>query len=158
VVLITHEMNVVRRIADRVAVLEAGRVLESGPVYDIFTRPASETTRSFVAEAVGYEVPAPLMAMVSQHPGIGPTTLVRVGLMGVAPGEPLMSRVSRNFAVDLRIVAGRIDAIQGRPFGSLVVLTTGAPGVIAAALDYLRQHNVQVEVLGHVPTDDRTAS
>lgn len=158
VVLITHEMNVVRRIAAKVAVLEAGRVLESGPVYDVFTKPVSETTRSFVAETVGYEVPPALLALAAQNPGIGPATLVRVEPMGVAPGEPLVSRVSRNFAVDLRIVAGRIDAIQGRPFGSLVMIASGAPDVIGSALDYLRQHNVHVEVLGHVATNDRAAS
>ncbi|TXL72031.1 methionine ABC transporter ATP-binding protein [Vineibacter terrae] len=158
VVLITHEMSVVRRIADRVAVLEAGRVLESGPVYDIFTRPAFETTRRFVAETVGYEVPAALLAMVAENPGIGAATLMRVSLVGVPPGEPLMSRLVRNFAIDVRIVAGRIDAIQGRPFGSLVVLTTGTPHDIAAALDYMRQRNVQIEVLGHVAANDRAAS
>ncbi len=156
VVLITHEMNVVRRIAAKVAVLEAGRVLESGTVYDVFTRPKSETTRSFVSETVGYEVPAALLARASRNPGIGAATLLRVDLTGAATREPLVSELSRRFGLDLNIVAGRIDAIQGRPYGSLAMIASGPPDGIEAAVNHLRLRDVHVEVLGHVPTDDRT--
>jgi D-methionine transport system ATP-binding protein len=158
VVLITHEMNVVRRIARRVAVLEKGRVLESGPVHDVFTRPKSETTRSFVAETVGYDVPATLLAKAARNPGVGPRTLLRVDLTGPATHEPLVSEISRRFGLDLNIVAGRIDEIQGHPFGSLTLIAGGAPDGIEAAIRHLRQRGVHVEVLGHVPPDDRTAA
>ncbi|MCW5748790.1 MAG: methionine ABC transporter ATP-binding protein [Alphaproteobacteria bacterium] len=158
VVLITHEMNVVRRIAGKVAVLERGRMLESGAVYDVFTRPQSETTRSFVAETVGYSLPAALRATASRHPGVGAATLLRVDLTDAAAREPLVSELSRRFALDLNIVAGRIDEIQGRPFGSLAMIAAGKPDCIETAIGHLRQRNVHVEVLGHVPADDRPAA
>jgi D-methionine transport system ATP-binding protein len=158
VVLITHEMPVIKRIAHKVAVLEAGRVIESGPVYDVFTRPKSGTTRRFVAEAVGHEIPGPVRAAVLAHPGFGPSTLLQLGFTGSVGGEPVISEISRRFDLDLNLVSGRIEEIQGRPFGSLAAVAVGVPVRIEAAVNYLRLRGIQVEVLGHVPANARAAS
>ena len=158
VVLITHEMAAIKQIADRVAVLDAGRVIEQGMVFDVFTRPRSDVARRFLREAVGLELPASLAAQIQAAPGRGHSTLLRITFTGPAASEPIVSELSRRFELDLNIVAGRIDEIQGRPFGTLAVLVDAPAARLDAALNYLRTRNMPVEVLGHVPSHDRAAS
>ena len=158
VVLITHEMQVIKRIADRVAVLEAGRVIENGTVFDIFTNPRSETAQRFVREAIGQDVPARFAAVLEQGPALGRPTLLRISFAGPAASDPIMSELARRFDLNLNLVGGRLDEIQGQPFGTLTVLVDGGPAKIEPALNYLRARNMPVEVLGHVPSHDRAAS
>jgi D-methionine transport system ATP-binding protein len=158
VVLITHEMWVIKQIADRVVVLDGGRVVENSPVFDMFTQPGSETAQRFVRELVGHDVPARLAASLDKGPAIGRPTLLRITFAGPAASEPIVSELARRFDLNLNIVGGRIDEIQGQPFGTLTVLVDGAPAKIDPALNYLRARNMPVEVLGHVPSHDRAAS
>ncbi|HEX2114177.1 MAG TPA: methionine ABC transporter ATP-binding protein [Alphaproteobacteria bacterium] len=157
VVLITHEMGVIKQIADRVVVLERGRVEEVGEVFDVFTQPRSETTRRFVRDVVGQDLPARLAAALELGASVGPA-LLRLTFAGPAASDPIVSELVRRFDLNLNIVGGRIDEIQGRPFGTLMVLVDAAPAKIEPALNYLRARNIPVEVLGHVPSHDRAAS
>ena len=90
------------------------------------------------------------------HAAIAGPQPLRVDLTGATTREPLVSELSRQFGLDLNIVAGRIDEIQGHPFGSLAVIASGPAAAIEEAVNHLRLRDVHVEVLGHVPTDDRT--
>jgi D-methionine transport system ATP-binding protein len=157
VLLITHEMGVIKQIADRVVVLEQGRVEEIGSVFDVFTRPKSETARRFVREVVGQDLPPRLAASLAQGAGAG-LALLRLTFAGPGANDPIVSELVRRFDLDLNIVGGRIDEIQGRPFGTLTVLVDAAPSKIEPALNCLRARNIPVEVLGHVPSHDRAAS
>ncbi len=158
VLLITHEMSVIRDVADRVTVLDGGRAIETGPVFDVFTRPQSETARRFVRDTVGLALPPHLTESLVPVGTSDRPLLLRITFVGPAASEPIVSALSRRFDLDLNIVAGRIDEIQGRPFGTLAVLVDGAAPKLEAALNYLRARNMPVEVLGHVPSHDRAAS
>ena len=157
VVLITHEMAVVRAICDRVAVLEQGRVVEQGSVFDVFTRPQSETTRAFVRELAGDEPPAELIERARARSGEGPATLLRIGFTGPSADEPVLSQIARRFDLDLNILRGRIEDIQGASFGDLHVLASGAPNKVEAAVNWLRLRQLHVEVLGDVARTHRAA-
>jgi D-methionine transport system ATP-binding protein len=145
VVLITHEMPVVTAICDRVAVMESGLIVESGPVLDIFAHPRHPVTRGFV-EAVGSRRDA-VREMGYQPKGV----LVRVFFVGGAVGEPLVAGLVRRYSVEPNILQAHIDQIKGTPFGTLVMDLTGQAENCRAALAYLRSLDLKLEVLANAP-------
>jgi D-methionine transport system ATP-binding protein len=107
IVLITHEMDVVRRICDRVAVLEAGQVVESGQVIDLFLRPQSPVTRRML----GYDRPAP--------PALGRHVLV--AFRGAAFDGPFLSRIAQETGADLQLVTAEVGAMRGEGYGRMTL-------------------------------------
>ncbi|WP_376098187.1 methionine ABC transporter ATP-binding protein [Roseomonas sp. CCTCC AB2023176] len=148
VLLITHEMSVVKAICDRVAVMEAGQVIEQGRVFDVFTRPAHPTTRRFVAEVIGHVVPQGTVARLPE-PGPGEERrLLQVLFAGPSSTRAVVSEASRRFGVDLNIVSGRIDEIAGEPYGLMALAAYGAPAAIDAAAAWMRSLGLDVAEIG----------
>jgi len=138
IVLITHEMDVVRRICDRVAVLDAGRIVENGTVADVFLHPRHATTRRFVNEALPEE------AASTQAPIVAGRVL-RLTFRGATTLSPVLSRVMRESGVDFNLLAGRIDRINELPYGQLTLTLEGAN--TDAALAALREAGIEIEEL-----------
>jgi D-methionine transport system ATP-binding protein len=145
VVLITHEMPVVTEICDRVAVMEDGVIVESGPVLDIFTHPRHPVTRGFVESVTSRRNAAREMGY--QPKGV----LVRVFFLGGAVGEPLVASLVRRFAVEPNILQAHIDQIKGTAFGTLVMDMAGEAENRLAALNFLRAQDLRLEVLDNAP-------
>ena len=150
ILLITHEMSVIRRIAQKVAVLEAGRVVEQGDVFDIFTRPVHATTRSFLGSATGRALPAGVARRLSPEARPGSQALVRVVFRGHFAGEPVLAQLSRSLGIETNLVAGQIDEVAGKPFGILNIGLPATADILDVALHYLRQRDFDVEVIGYV--------
>ncbi|RDS80313.1 methionine ABC transporter ATP-binding protein [Dyella psychrodurans] len=140
IVLITHEMDVVRRVCDRVAVLDAGRIVERGAVADVFLRPTHATTRRFVSEALPEEEAGANVPY--QHV---PGRIMRLSFRGEATWSPTLGRITRETGVDFNILAGRIDRIKDLPYGQLTLAMQGAG--VDAALKALREAGIDVEEL-----------
>jgi len=140
IVLITHEMDVIRRVCDRVAVMDAGRIVEQGPVSEVFLHPQHATTRRFVREAEQVDESDPL-AEFAQVRG----RILRLTFTGEATYAPLLARVARDTGVDYSILAGRIDRIRETPYGQLTLALDG--GDIDAALRAFEAADVHLEVL-----------
>jgi D-methionine transport system ATP-binding protein len=140
IVLITHEMDVVRRVCDRVAVLDAGVIVEHGPVADVFLHPQHPTTRRFVNEALPEEA-------ASEHTPFAqvPGRIVRLSFRGDATLTPSLSRVARETGVEFNILAGRIDRIKDLPYGQLTLAMRGEQVEIALAA--LRDAGIEIEEL-----------
>jgi D-methionine transport system ATP-binding protein len=140
IVLITHEMDVIRRVCDRVAVMDAGVIVEHGPVTDVFLHPKHPTTKRFVMEAeqVDEDEQRDNFAHVSGR-------IVRLTFQGEATYAPLLGVVARETGVDYSILAGRIDHIKDTPYGQLTLALTG--GDIEAALARFGASDVHLEVL-----------
>lgn len=143
ILLITHEMGVIREICDKVAVLEAGRVIEQGTVFDVFTNPQQPTTQRFVRSVMNDELPASLLKQI-QDPG-RQNTIYRVQFTGTSVGQPLMSRISREYNLDLNVLFGNITELQGEPYGNLIVEFAGPSADIKKALTDIRQGSVRIE-------------
>ncbi|MFI5359371.1 MAG: methionine ABC transporter ATP-binding protein [Halanaerobiales bacterium] len=141
IVLITHEMEVIKKICDRVAVLENGRVIEEGEVIDVFLNPQQELTRRFIRTVIDYTLPEGLEEMVIKG------TLVRVTFKGESTHQPLMSLLVKKYQIDANILYGRIDDIQGTPFGTLILEMIPNGGSIDQALNFLKEQGLVVEVL-----------
>jgi len=154
VVLITHEMQVIKQLAQQVAVIDHGRIVEQGAVLDVFTRPQHETTRSLLEDIAPQQLPESVLARIRalmQDGQAQESQLLRLAFAGEdSADQPLLSMVIRRFGIDLSIVHGQVDEIQGRPFGSLAVLARGARESLAAAVAHLRDAGVRVQEVAHV--------
>lgn len=150
IVLITHEMQVIKDIADRVAVIEGGRIIEEGAVYDVFARPQTATSRSFVASVTGSGVPDNLAEALAPHPVEGGRAVLRIVLTGEHATSPIISRLSRSAGIDVQILSGQVDRIGGAPFGNFLLAVPARVDVVAAALAMVREHGLSGEVLGYV--------
>ena len=147
ILLITHEMGVIREICDKVAVLEAGKVIEKGTVFDVFTNPQQPTTQRFVRSVMNDELPPSLLAQL-EDPSRS-HSIYRIQFTGSSVGQPLMSRISRDFNLDLNVLFGNITELQGEPYGNLIVEFTGPAAEIQNALTAIRSKNVKVEEVQH---------
>ncbi|WP_295846298.1 methionine ABC transporter ATP-binding protein [uncultured Xanthomonas sp.] len=120
IVLITHEMEVIRRVCDRVAVLDAGHLVESGPVTEVFLHPQHPTTKRFVSEAEHVDE-AELYRDFTAVDG----RILRLTFLGTDTYAPLLGRIARATTVDYNILSGRIDRIKDTPYGQLTVALVG---------------------------------
>src|SRR5580704_6123978 len=127
IMFITHEMSVVKKLADRVAVLQGGRIVEQGTTYEIFAHPCHETTRKFVGSITGGTVPEWMAAKLRSQRQPGDSAVLRVGFAGGEADQPVLSRLSRNLGLDVNILHGQVEAIAGRPFGSLFISVSAEP-------------------------------
>ena len=148
VVIITHEMAVVKEICDRVAVMEGGRVVEQGEAFSIFARPREPVTQSFIRTTSNLQKIEELIAQDSPIVRLKPGELiVRLNYMERSPSEPVISEASRRFDVSLNIIFADIEIIQGAPIGGTVAIIGGERERVTAAVEYLIEKNVGVEVL-----------
>ena len=140
IVLITHEMDVIRRVCDRVGVMDGGVIVESGLVSDVFLHPQHPTTQNFVQESEGDADLSP-DAEYQQVSG----RIVRLTFLGEATYAPLLGQVARDTGVDYSILAGRIGRIKDQACGQLTLALTGGKELLAE--QQLRAAGVHVEVL-----------
>ncbi|WP_277961341.1 methionine ABC transporter ATP-binding protein [Pseudomonas sp. RIT-To-2] len=140
IVLITHEMDVIRRVCDQVAVMDAGVIVEQGAVADVFLHPQHPTTKRFVQE--DEEVDENDQRADFAHV---PGRIVRLTFQGESTYAPLLGTVARETGVDYSILAGRIDRIKDTPYGQLTLAITG--GDMDAAFARFTSADVHMEVL-----------
>jgi D-methionine transport system ATP-binding protein len=150
ILLITHQMSVIKAICHRVGVIEDGRIIEQGPVFDVFTRPIAATTRSFIGSALELAVPEPIAANLRPTAAGASQVIQRlvVGDRGIE--APIISRLARHWQIDVAILQCQTDRIGGRSVGVFVVALP-----IPAAQDpdlqrFLAANDVAAEVLGYV--------
>ncbi len=140
IVLITHEMDVIRRVCDQVAVMDGGQIVEQGPVAQVFLHPQHATTKRFVQEDehIDENEQRDDFAHVLGR-------ILRLTFQGEATYAPLLGTVARETGVDYSILAGRIDRIKDSPYGQLTLALTG--GDIDAAIARFTAADVHLEVL-----------
>ena len=155
IILITHEMQVVKEICDRVAVMENGRVVEEGDVFTVFSNPRQPVTRNFISMTSNlsrvYELLEQDAAITRLKPG---QLILRMNYIERSACEALVSQLSRQFQVDLNIIFGNIEMIGDNPIGGLVVIVSGAPESIEKTLGYLKDIHVGVEVISDARVSD----
>ena len=140
IVLITHEMDVVRRVCDRVAVLDAGDIVERGSVIDVFLHPQHATTKRFVNEALPEEAIGDEAAF-ARVPG----RILRLSFRGEATWTPALGQVARDTGIDFNLLAGRIDRIKDMPYGQLTLAMQGEN--VDTAMKSLREAGIEIEEL-----------
>ncbi|MDR5698811.1 methionine ABC transporter ATP-binding protein [Agromyces aerolatus] len=136
-IVITHEMDVIQTIATKVAVMDGGRVIERGDVFDVFSRPGHPASQRFVSTVVkGIPSPAELAVLRERHAG-------RIVTVSFRDGDASQARVFLDLAeagVEFELVYGGINDIRGRAFGHLTLALRGADASLEAALAKIRTH------------------
>lgn len=148
IVVITHQMEVIKEICDRVAVMQKGVVVEKGDIVEVFSAPQAPITKSFIQAADNFEAFSDLVKLNSAITGIKPSQPVWfLTYRGAVAGEPLMSELYRRFEVKANIIYGNIDYFKQCIVGKLGVAIEGRADQIEKARQFLIDQKVIVEVL-----------
>ena len=148
IVMITHEMAVVKEICDHVAIMEHGQVVEQGEVFSLFADPKQPITQNFIRTTSNLQKIEELIAegspVVQLQPG---EVIVRLSYIQKNVSEPLISTLSQRFQISLNIIFADIEIVQDAPIGGTVAILSGEREQITKAMEYLIEKNVGVEVL-----------
>ena len=152
IVLITHQMEVIKEIADHVAVIEKGEIIEKGSVVELFTNPKTETAKKFIGSVISSEVPEAIQHMNIHTEKAKADDLIVMGLSfkGDVTDEPVVANLIRTYDLDVSILYGNIDYIQETPFGKLIVTLDGTEANIAAALHHLSELPIESDIIGYI--------
>ncbi len=142
IVLITHEMNVVKEICHRMAIMQDGRVIEEGSVYDIFAKPQADLTKEFISSVVSFDIPDAIYQECE-----GP--IVKVTFKGTVAGEGVISDTLQQFQVKGNFLHGSIEYIQDLPLGIFIMELRGQKEEIHNAISYIKNREAEVEVVHH---------
>lgn len=148
ILIITHEMAVIREICDRVAVIEAGKIIEEGTVFDVFSAPKTQTAKNFVSSVMNDQLPDSIKDIINNHAGV--QKVFRINFVGGSAGQPLLSELAKQFDIHINVLFGNITELQGIPFGNLIVEFQGSDKEVIRALTYINQKNISIkEVKAH---------
>lgn len=151
ILLITHEMEVVKRICDQVAVIDKGRLIEQGTVSEIFSNPKTELAQEFISSTFHITLPEEYLENLSDTPKHAKSyPIIKFEFTGRSVDAPLLSQASKKFGVELSILTSQIDYAGGVKFGFTIAEVEGDEYAITQAKVYLMENNVRVEVLGYV--------
>lgn len=148
IIMITHEMHVIRKVCHRVAVMEEGRIVEQGEVLEVFMNPQSKTTKRFVEQLNPLEHrQETIESYLNDRPD---SEVVKLHFVGNSARRSLISEVSKKFEVDVNILQGSIAPTQEGAYGILFVELIGEPTIIKEVIQYIKDVGVKVEVIRHV--------
>jgi D-methionine transport system ATP-binding protein len=131
-----------------VAVIESGKIIEEGTVFNVFSSPKTETARNFVSSVMNDQIPDSIKDIIQKHDGM--QKVYRIKFVGSTTGQPLLSELAKQFDIHINILFGTITELQGTPFGNLIVEFQGSDKEIIRALTYINQKKISIkEVNSH---------
>ena len=152
IVMITHQMEVIKEIAEHVAVIENGVIIEEGLVVDLFTNPKTETLKKFVGSVMSSEIPEQLshMDIHDRKQSDSDQPVISLSFRGDVANEPIIANLIRKYDLDVSILYGSIDYIQNVSFGKLIIMIDGHNENMTQALAHLKSLPITSEVIGYV--------
>ncbi len=141
IVLITHQMEVVKDICDRVAIMENGKVIEENTVENLFKQPKTKTAQAFI-DTLSSNFEEEII-----NPEDFKGKLIRLSFLGNSAKQPIVSKIIRNFNIDVNILSGNINKLQSNSVGHLILELLGDCGEVQKAIEFLNNENVHVEVI-----------
>lgn len=154
IVMITHEMQVVKQICNRVVVMNYGKIVEAGSVCDIFMAPQHETTKALIGNVMARDMPAAILERLrqarSRHVNSDAVYLLRLAFSGSDVTRPVISECSRRFNINFNILRGTVDDVQGQTLGSLTVLIEADRAAFLDAVTFMQENGVVVEEINDV--------
>ncbi|MGE7763899.1 methionine ABC transporter ATP-binding protein [Peribacillus sp. NPDC096540] len=147
IVLITHEMHVIRKICHRVAVMESGQVVEQGPVLEVFKNPKEQMTKRFVQQVTEPDETKETMEHLLERYPAG--KVIQLTFVGDHAESPLITKLVRNFELDVNIVQGKISQTRSGSYGTLFIHFDGNEDEMLRAIEFIKAQHVGVEVITH---------
>lgn len=150
ILLITHEMDVVKRICDQVAVISNGELIEKDKVSEVFSHPKTPLAQQFIQSTLHLDIPEDYILRLSAESTPDSVPLLRLEFTGKSVDAPLLSESARRFTVNNNIISAQMDYAGGVKFGIMLTEMHGTEADTQAAIAFLKEHHVKVEVLGYV--------
>lgn len=140
IIMITHQMNVIQKVCNKVAVLEKGELVESGNVIDVFGNPQKETTKGFIRTVINDQLPESVKTYLRDYDK--PQKVVRLRFDGKNADNPIMSLAIKETGVNISILYGTVTELEGKVVGFQTVQITGEEKQLMAAETFFKEHNV----------------
>lgn len=150
ILLITHEMDVVKQICDQVAVISQGELVEQSTVGEIFSHPKSEVAKQFIQSTLHLHIPEDYLQKLSTTYQDNLHPLLRLEFTGLSVDAPFLSQAAKEFNIDNNIISAQMDYAGGIKFGIMLTEIIGNPVDTNNAIKFLQDNNITVEVLGYV--------
>ncbi|RJT38628.1 methionine ABC transporter ATP-binding protein MetN [Rahnella woolbedingensis] len=150
ILLITHEMDVVKRICDQVAVISDGKLIEQDKVSEMFSHPKTPLAQQFIQSTLHLDIPEDYAKRMVPQPEADRVPLLRLEFTGQSVDAPLLSEVVRRFDINNNIISAQMDYAGGVKFGIMLTEMHGSEENTQAAIQFLHENQVKVEVLGYV--------
>jgi D-methionine transport system ATP-binding protein len=150
ILLITHEMNVVKAICDKVGIISEGKLIEQGTVSEIFSHPRTELTRQFIASSLHFTIPLEFQQRLNPSQDGHRHPLVKLEFTGESSKLPVLSEASRLYGVNNHIVSAQMDYVGGVKFGIMLLEIAGSGANTQKAIDYYNHHQIKAEIVGYV--------
>jgi D-methionine transport system ATP-binding protein len=150
ILLITHEMDVVKRICDQVAVISNGELIEKDSVSEVFSHPKTPLAQQFIQSTLHLDIPDDYQQRMTSQPTADSVPLLRLEFTGKSVDAPLLSESARRFNVNNNIISAQMDYAGGVKFGIMLAEMDGSETDTQAAIAWLKENHVKVEVLGYV--------
>ena len=148
--LITHEMDVVKRICDKVAVMDKGVLIEQGTVGEIFANPQTPLAKSFIHSTFHIGLPNSYLSQLKSEPALGLSPVICFEFTGNSVDMPLFSLASKQFDVDFNILTSQMDYAGDIKFGFTIAELIGEGTSVMQAIEFLTAHRVNIEIIGYV--------
>lgn len=150
ILLITHEMNVVKQICDKVAVIDKGRLIEQGTVGEIFANPQTELAKAFIRSTFHIGLPDEFLNKLTNEPTTNRSPVIKCEFTGNSVDMPLFSQASKQFGAEFNILTSQMDYAGGVKFGFTICQVIGEQTAVMQAIEFLHAHRVDIEVLGYL--------
>ena len=150
ILLITHEMDVVKRICDCVAVISNGELIEQDTVSEVFSHPKTPLAQQFIQSTLHLDIPEDYLERLKTEATADSVPMLRMEFTGQSVDAPLLSETARRFNVNNNIISAQMDYAGGVKFGIMLTEMHGTQEETQAAIAWLQEHHVKVEVLGYV--------
>ncbi|MFV9997658.1 MAG: methionine ABC transporter ATP-binding protein MetN [Arsenophonus endosymbiont of Dermacentor nuttalli] len=150
ILLITHEMEVVKRICDQVAIISDGQLIEQDSVSEVFSHPRTPIAQNFIQSTLALDIPEDYRARLQMAPAPNLSPLLKLEFTGKSVDAPLISMAVKKFNIDINILSSQIDYAGGVKFGFMLAELHGIEEYVKNSITFLEEHHVKVEVLGYV--------
>lgn len=152
IVMITHEMDVIKAICDRAAVLHQGQIVEESDILSLFTRPQSDIAKELIKMNTRSEMPNALRQKMVPHPSEDCHYVLRLSFTGKAAQEPLIAQVIQRFDLTINIIQAHLEQVRDETIGIMIIeAVASGEDSTPAAMQFLESKGIHIEVLGYVP-------
>lgn len=151
IIMITHDMSIVREICDEVCVLDGGKIVEKNNITSILLHPQNATTKSLIRNLINKDLPHHLQESLSQDPGKDSQAVIRLFFSSQTAGEPVISSLVKKYDIPINILFGNLDHIRETAFGCLIITLPFETSKINKIVSELDQKEVSSEILGYLP-------
>jgi len=150
ILLITHEIEVIKQICDRVALLDNGNMIEQADVFDFFTNPQTMIAKQVVKSSLKQDLPLALLEKVTATPTSSNNAVLRIIFHGKAAAEPFVAQLMQQFNIRLNILQANIEFLKKDALGIMITEVMSHADNLQHGIAYLQQHGVNVEIIGYV--------